>query len=78
METIFYKASDSEENADGWLNKQPYKIWFNIKGTLYEPNGNIEKLFINEKGYVKNISLTVKDYFSDKGIIRKIYVYISS
>ena len=78
METIFYKKSDNEDNADSWLNKQPYKMWFNMKDFLYEPNGNIEKLFITEEKYVKNVSLTTKDYFSDNGIIRKIYVYISS
>lgn len=78
METIFYKKSDNEDNADIWLNKQPYKIWFNMKYFLYEPNGNIERLFITEERYVKNVSLTTKDYFSDSGIIRKIYVYISS
>ena len=77
METIFYKQTDDENNPDSWLNKKPYKIWFNIKDALYEPNGNIEKLFITEQNFVKNISLTTKDYFSDSGIIRKIYVYIS-
>ena len=76
MKTIFYKESD-EKNADSWLNQRPYKEWFVIENNLYEPNGNIEKLFITEERFVKNVSLTTKDYFSNSGIIRKIYVYIS-
>lgn len=76
MKTIFYKLSDDKDNADSWLDNQPYKIWFNLEGFLYEPNRDVEALFITKEKYVKHVDLTTRDYFSDSGIIRKIYANI--
>lgn len=76
METFFYRESDAD-NADSWHDNKPYKQWFVMKDYLYDPTSSDMKLFIDDRNYIKNVILHTKDYFSDFGIVRKIYVYIS-
>lgn len=76
MKTIFYKRSD-DDTGDYYFNDRPYKEWFVLENTLYDPNGNISRNIIDDKGFLKSISLTsVIDRFTDEGIIRRIAVYI--
>lgn len=80
MKTIFYKKSE-DENGDYWFGSIPYKEWFTLENTLYDPNGSIVKKTIVPKDntkYVERVVLnTIEDMFSDDGIVRRIALYIS-
>lgn len=75
--TIFYRKSN-DENGDYWFDSKPYKEWFTLEDTLYEPNGNIVKRMVGEDKYLKSVTPNyVQDTFSDEGIIRRIALHIS-
>ncbi len=77
MKTIFYIIS-TDDTGDYWFNNKPYKEWFTLENTLYEPNGNIIKTTKDENNFVKNVSISItEDRFNHGGITRRIVLYIN-
>lgn len=80
MRTIFYIPTE-EENGEHWFDKKPYKEWFALENTLYEPNNSIHKrgiTFEGDKKIIRDVTIFItQDTFSEYGIVRRIALYIS-
>ena len=60
MKTIFYIPTE-QENGEYWFDNKPYKEWFALENTLYEPTRNINRrgiTFEADKKIIKSVTIT--------------------
>lgn len=80
MRTIFYIPTE-QENGEHWFDNKPYKEWFALEDTLYEPTRNIDRrgiTFEGDKKIIKSVTIfKTQDTFSEFGIVRRIALYIN-